>query len=83
MLIHGKSSGIISNNKLIHLSLCCNYYYIIQGRNEPVQLGSNSPGNKITMGQRMTAGGARNFQQCHKYFIQCSKCASIRPQIQI
>ena len=27
--------------------------------------------------------GAKNFQQCHKYFIQYSKCASIRPQIQM
>jgi len=56
MLNHGKSSGIISNNKRIHLSLCYNYYYTIQGRNEPVQWGSNSPGNEITMGHQITMG---------------------------
>jgi len=59
MLNHGKSSGIISNNKLIHLSLCYSYSYTIQGRNEPVQWGSNSPGNEITMGHRMTAGSPK------------------------
>ena len=31
----------------------------------------------------MTAGGAETFQQCWEYFLQCSKFASIRPQIQI
>ena len=40
MLNHGKSSGIISNNKLIHLSLCYSYSYTIQGRKEPVQGGA-------------------------------------------
>ena len=29
MMHYGKSSGIISDNKLIHLSLCHKYYYII------------------------------------------------------
>jgi len=50
MLHYGKSSRIISENKLIHLSLCCKYYYNIQGRNEQVQRGSSSLCTEITMG---------------------------------
>jgi len=45
MLHYGKSSGIISDNELIHLSLCYKYYYTIQGRNERVQ-GGAIPGNR-------------------------------------
>ena len=39
--------------------------------------GGQFPGRRITM------GGAENFQQCHKYLLQYSKFASIRPQIQM
>jgi len=76
MLHYGKSSAIISDNKLIHLSLCYKYYYTIQWRNERVKGGSDSSGTEMTM-------GAENFQQCHKYFLQYSKFAPIRPRIQI
>jgi len=62
MLHYGKSSGIIADNKLIHLSLCYKYYYTIQGRNERVQKGSSSPGTEITMGAPNDCGGAENFQ---------------------
>jgi len=65
MLHYGTSSGIISDNKLIHLSLCykSTYLYVtniilllhsclsyIQGCNELVQGGSSSPGTEITTG---------------------------------
>jgi len=43
MLHYGKSNGIISDNKFIHLSLCYKYYYSIQGRNERVQEGGAVP----------------------------------------
>jgi len=45
--------------------------------------GSNSPGAESPWGRRMTAGGAEDIQQCHKYFLQYSQFASIRLQIQI
>jgi len=77
VLHYGESSAIISDNELIHLSSCYKYYYTIQGRNERVQGGSDSSGTEIT------AGGAENFQQRHTYFLQCSKFASMRPQVQI
>jgi len=32
-------------------------------------------------GRRMTAEGAENSQQCHKYFLQHSTFASDRPQV--
>ena len=83
MLHYGKSSAIISDNKLIHLSLCYKYYYTIQWRNERMQGGSDSPGTEMTMGAPNDCGGAENFQQCHKYLLQYSQFASIRPQIQI
>jgi len=83
MLHYGKSSGIISDNKLINLYLCCKYYYTIQGRNKRVQGGAIPRAPKSVWGRRMTAWGAENFQQCHKYCLQYSKFASIRPQIQM
>jgi len=57
-------------------------YYTMQGCNERGQEGSNSPGAETLWGRRMTAGGAENSQQCHKYFLQNSKFAFIRPLIQ-
>jgi len=66
MLHYGKSNGIISDNKFIHLSLCYKYYYSIQGRNERVQEGEQFPGH------RNHYRGAENFQQCHKYLFQYS-----------
>jgi len=68
-LHYGKSSGIISDNKLIHFSLCYKYYhtmqehkyYAMQGRNERVQGGSNSPGAEITMGGEWLRGRRKLF----------------------
>jgi len=56
MLHYGKSSGIISDKKLIHLPLCYKYYYSIQGRNQRGQEVSNSPGAESLWGRRLTAG---------------------------
>jgi len=50
--------------------------------------GAISQAPKSLWGRRITPNdsaewGAENFQQSHKYFLQYSKFASIRPQIQI
>jgi len=39
---------------------------------------SHYGGAKSQRGRRMAAGGAKKPQQCHKYFLQCSTCASER-----
>jgi len=78
MLHYGRSSGINSDNELIRLSLCYKYFYTIQGPNERIPLAPKS-----LLGRRMTAGGAENSQQCHKYFLQYNKFPSRRPQIHI
>ena len=57
MLHYGKSSGIISDNKPIHLSLCYKYYY---KANERVQGRSNSPGTEIIMGAPKISNNVTN-----------------------
>jgi len=46
-------------------------------------MGEQFPGQRNHYGAPNDCGVAKNFQQCHKYFIQYSNFASIRPQIQI
>jgi len=58
-----------------------------QGRNEggkgdtipraPINYG----GAESLRGRRITAGAAEKSQQCHKYFLQCSKFAIERAQV--
>jgi len=82
MLQYGKSSGIISDNKLIHLPLCYKYYHTIQGRNERVQGESNSPDTEITMGAPNDCGGRRKFPTMSQ-ILPSMQFASIRLQVQI
>jgi len=59
----------------------------LQGRNEggkggtipraPIHYG----GAETLQGRRITAGGAKKSQQCHKYFLQYSKFVLERTQI--
>jgi len=75
MLHYGKSSGTISDKKLIHLPLCCKTTIPCRGVTSGAR-GSNYPGAESLRGD------VENSQKCHKYFLQYSKFASIRPQIQ-
>ena len=59
MLHYGKSSGIISDNKLIHLSLSHKYYHTIQGRNKRVQGVTIPRVPKSLWGRQMTAGALK------------------------
>jgi len=51
-----------------------------QGRNAGRLGGHNYPWAESLWGRQMAAGGAEKFQQCHKYFLQCSKFACRRAQ---
>ena len=42
---------------------------------------NNYGGDESLRGSRITAGGAENSQQCHKYFLKYSKFSSERPQV--
>jgi len=61
----------------------------MQGRNEggkgrtipraPIHYG----GAESLRGRRITAGGTEKSQQCHKYFLQYSKCAFERAPVRL
>ena len=61
--------------------VCFNLYGFVQGHND------GAKGTQFPMapnhygGHRISAGDAEKFQQCHKYFLQCSTFASERPQV--
>jgi len=74
MLHYGKSSGIISDNKLIHLPLCYKTTVPCRG------VTRRGKGRAIPRAPNHYRG-AEKSQQCQKYFLQYSKFASIRSQI--
>jgi len=65
---------IFSKNRLRDVMPCA------QGRNEGGR-GAQFPGANSLWGLCITAGGAENSQQCHKYFLQYSKFVFERTQV--
>ena len=57
------------------------FLMLVQGRSEGLR-GHTFPGAESLWGLRMSARGAENSQQCHKYFLQCNAFASEWPQVQ-
>ena len=72
MLHYGKSSGIISDKKLIHLPICYKTTIPCKGVMSGGKRGA-IPRAPNHYGDTEWLRVAENSQQCHKYFLQNSK----------